>query len=397
MKNNIKSNRINSNHSNYLPMPGLLALAMTGFTAIMTETLPAGLLPQISKGLKISESLAGQLVTLYAIGSLVAAIPLVVVTQRWRRRPLLLISICGFLIFNSITALSSNYILTLIARFLAGVSAGISWGMIPGYARRMVSDQLKGRGLAIAMIGIPIALTFGVPLGTFLGNIIGWRYIFGFMAMLNLTLIVWVILKVPDYPGQATKSSISVLSIFTTPGVRPILFVIMTWILAHNIIYTYIVPFLTSLGMSNHIDLALLIFGISAFVSIWLVGLLIDRWLRMLVLISIAVFALDSIVFGMASNNFMVIYICTAIWGLTFGGSSTLLSTALAETVVDEGVDIAMSISTTVWNLAIAGGSLAGGILLKNVGAASFTKVLFILLIFALIVSYMSKKHGFTQ
>lgn len=387
----------NSNTMNRFPILELLLLAITIFTAIMTETLPAGLLPQIGKSLGVSESLAGQLVTLYAIGSLIAAIPLITITRNWRRRPLLLMSTCGLLIFNTITAISSNYMLTLIVRFFGGVFAGVLWGVIPGYARRMVSDNLKGRGLAIAMMGVPIALALGVPVGTFLGNIVGWHYIFGFMSILNLISVIWIIIKVPDYPGQSDKSTFSVLSIFKTLGVCPILFVIMTWILSHNIIYTYINPFLASLGMVNHIDLSLFIFGISAIVGIWIVGLFIDRWLRLLVLVSIFVFLLDSILFGISNNNSIAIYVCTAIWGLTFGGSSTLLSTALANTVPDEGMDIAMSISTTVWNLAIAGGGFVGGILLKSFGATSFLKVLFILLILAFLIAYMSKKHGFTE
>ena len=76
--------------SDSLPVAGLLALAMTGFIAILTETLPAGLLPQISDGLGVSDALAGQLVTLYAAGSLIAAIPLTAATQGWRRRRVLL-------------------------------------------------------------------------------------------------------------------------------------------------------------------------------------------------------------------------------------------------------------------------------------------------------------------
>lgn len=388
---------IDSNTMNRFPIVELLALTITIFTAIMTETLPAGLLPQIGKSLGVSESLAGQLVTLYAIGSLIAAIPLITITRNWRRRPLLLIATCGLLIFNSITAISSNYMLTLIVRFFSGVFAGVLWGVIPGYARRMVSDNLKGRGLAIAMMGVPIALALGVPVGTFLGNIVGWHYIFGFMSILNLISVIWIIIKVPDYQGQSDKSTFSVLSTFKTSGVFPILFVIMTWILSHNIIYTYINPFLASLGMVNHIDLALFIFGISAIAGIWIVGIFIDRWLRLLALVSIFVFLLDSILFGISINNLIAIYVCTAIWGLTFGGSSTLLSTALANTVPEEGVDIAMSISTTVWNLAIAGGGFVGGILLKSLGATSFLKVLVILLILAFLITYMSKKHGFTE
>ncbi|WP_196599214.1 MFS transporter, partial [Pectinatus frisingensis] len=365
------------------------ALPLTVFTAIMTETLPAGLLPQIGKSLEISESLTGQLVTLYAIGSLVAAIPLITITRSWRRRQLFLISTAGLLIFNIITALSSNYMLTVTVRFFAGIFAGVLWGMIPGYARRMVPDNLKGRSLTIAMMGVPIALAFGVPIGTFLGNMIGWRYIFGFMAILNLISVIWISIKVPDYQVQYDKSTCSILSILKTSGVCPVLVIIMTWILSHNIIYTYINPFLSSLGMRNNIDLALFIFGISAIIGIWIVGLFIDRWLRVLVLISIFVFLLDSIFFEMSINNFVAICLCTAIWGMTFGGSSTLLSTALANNVPDEGVDIAMSISATVWNLAIAGGGFFGGMLLRNFGATSFLNVLFILLIIAFLIAWI--------
>lgn len=111
-----------------LPWLALLALAMTGFICIFTETIPAGLLPQLAEGLNISKGMAGQLVTSYAVGSIVAAIPFAMFTGRFRRRPLLLAIIVGFLIFNSVTALSSSYALTLIARFFAGVSAGAAWG-----------------------------------------------------------------------------------------------------------------------------------------------------------------------------------------------------------------------------------------------------------------------------
>ena len=72
-----------------LPLAALLALAMTGFLALLTETLPAGMLLRISAGMGISETLAGQFVTLYAIGSVAAAVPLTAATQGWRRRPLL--------------------------------------------------------------------------------------------------------------------------------------------------------------------------------------------------------------------------------------------------------------------------------------------------------------------
>lgn len=377
------------------PWFGLLALAMAGFIAIMTETLPAGLLPQIKEGLRISESSAGQLVTFYAVGSLVAAIPVALLTKSWRRRPLLLLSIFGFLIFNTLTALSSNYALTLFARFFAGVAAGVSWGQIGGYALRMVPEHLKGRGMAVAMIGTPIALSFGVPAGTLLGSFMGWRSVFWLMSLLAFILIFWILWKVPDYPGQPADKRISAKQVLFTPGILSILAVVLAWMLAHNILYTYIAPFLADVGLESKVGLILLVFGLMALVGIWITGMFIDRWLRVLILVSLAGFSLISLILGLWSEHSIVVFGSVALWGLTFGGAATLLQTALAQAAGEQGVDLVMPINTTVWNLAIALGGMVGGVLLNQWGAASFSWVMLALLLIALFVAGSAKRHGF--
>lgn len=278
--------------SAHLPVTSLLALALAGFVTILTEALPAGLLPQISAGLGVSEALAGQLVTIYAIGSLLAAIPLTAVTQGVRRRPLLLAAIAGFVVANTVTTFSDSYVLTIVARFLAGVSAGLLWALLAGYAARMVPEHQKGRAIAIAMVGTPLALSLGVPAGTFLGNLVGWRTCFGIMSGLALVLMVWVRVKVPDFAGQAAGKRLSLGHVFTVAGVLPVLFVVLAFVLAHNILYTYIAPFLTAAGMAERTDLALLVFGVTSLLGIWIVGVLIDCHLRTLTITSTALFGL---------------------------------------------------------------------------------------------------------
>ncbi|BFH60426.1 MFS transporter [Paenibacillus azoreducens] len=382
--------------SERFPWGGLIALAMAGFICILTETLPAGLLPQISAGLGISEALTGQLVTLYALGSLLAAIPLTTATRGWRRRPLLLLCLIGFLVFNSITAMSSNYSLTLVSRFMAGVSAGVLWGMVAGYARRMVPDPLKGRAMAVAMVGTPLALALGVPAGTFLGVAVGWRAVFGLMSLLTVLLVVWVLWKMPDYPGQQADKRLPLRKVFVMPGVRSVLMVVLTWILAHNILYTYIAPYLAESGLARRVDLVLLIFGMTSVVGIWLTGIWIDRMLRPLVLISLISFGLVSILLGIGSGQPMIIYAAVAIWGLTFGGAATLLQTAIAETA-GESADVAQSMLVTVWNLAIGGGGLVGAILFETTGVRSFPWTVFILVVLGLLIAWRAKEHGFSS
>ncbi|WP_231637489.1 hypothetical protein [Paenibacillus sp. FJAT-27812] len=102
-----------------------------------------------------------------------------------------------------------------------------------------------------------------------------------------------------------------------------------------------------------------------------------------------------SVALWVGGTSAWVVYAAVALWGLTFGGAATLLQTALADASSEEGVDIVMPINTTVWNLAIAGGGIAGGIWLELGYAQAFPGVLLILLLVALIIAWSAKRHGF--
>jgi predicted MFS family arabinose efflux permease len=281
---------------------------MTGFLCIATETLPAGLLPQISQGLALSPAMAGQLVTAYAVGSMAAAIPLTIATSSWPRRHVLLATILGFLVFNSVTAVSSDYRLTLFARFFAGMSAGLAWSILGAYARRMVAPHLQGRAMAVAMVGTPVALSLGVPLGTWMGGALGWRAAFGVMSLLTVMLIGWVLVKVPNYPGQPATSRMPLAQVLMTPGVLPVLGVVMAWMLAHNILYTYVAPFVAPAGLEGRVDLVLLVFGVAALAGIWIPGRVVGRALRSAVLASLGVFGLTALAFGVTATSATMMY-----------------------------------------------------------------------------------------
>ena len=377
--------------SERLPVLALLALAMTAFLALLSETLPAGLLPQIARDLGISEVMTGQLVTVYAIGSILTAIPLTALTSTWRRRNVLLLAIIGFLIFNTATALAPNYMVALVARFVTGMAAGLAWGLMAGYARRMVRPEQQGRAMAIAMIGTPLALSLGVPLGTLMGGVLGWRSIFGIMSGLAIILVAWILVAVPDYPGQKHGERPSIGQVFMTPGVRPILAVIVAWMLAHNILYTYIAPFLAPSGLRTRVDLVLLVYGVGSLAGIWLISQLIDRWLRKLVLGSIGAFALLVVALGIGMDSPAVIYISMAVWGVTFGGAGTLLQTASADAAGD-GMDVAQAMVATIWNVAIAGGGMVGGMLLDGYGVSAFPWVMLALLLAALATAWFARR-----
>ncbi|MBD8680104.1 MFS transporter [Sphingomonas sp. CFBP 13720] len=367
---------------------------MAGFLSIVTETLPAGLLPQIACGLHISQAMAGQLVTIYAAGSLIAALPLVTMTQSWPRKPLLLAAVAGFLVSNSITGLSSDLALTMAARFLAGVCAGLSWGMVGGFARRMVIEPLKGRSLAIAMVGTPVALSIGVPLGTFVGNAVGWQNGFLAISALAAGLIGYIFWQVPNLPGQPAEQRLSILSVFRRPGVCPVLATAFTWVTAHYILYTYIAPFSVIIGFAGRVDLLLLVFGCASLGGIWLAGMMVDCKLRLHVLTSILLFAASISVFWMVPSIPAVVFLAVLLWGATFGGAATSLQTAASD-AAGEGVDIVGAMLTTVWNAAIAGGGIIGAMFYHNGIARDLLPAMLALVAAAYVIAVAARRHGF--
>jgi len=399
MKSSIKYHPIQSrstapSNGDRLPMAALLALTLTSFIATANETVPAGLLPQIAQSFGISQAWAGQLVTFCALGSGLAAIPLTLAMRGWRRRPLLLLAISVFLLCNLLTALTNSYALTLLARFMVGCATGLAWSLLAGYARRMVVPALQGKAMALAMLGIPLALAFGVPLSAWLGKQISWQNIFGIMSTLSLLLLVWVLLKVPDYPAPDQQQRPPMRQVWQTPGVRSVLLVMIFWILAHYSLYTYIAPFLSYRGFANHLDSLLLVFGVSAMFGIGFTGLLVDNALRALVLGCLAVFALVALLLAFHGAGVWGIYLGIALWGLSFGGSPTLLQTALAD-AAGKGADVAQSMLVTAFNLAFAGSGILGGVLLTTIGIGYLPTLIFSLALMGLCIAVYAKQSGF--
>jgi len=377
-----------------LPWSGLLALACAGFITILTEALPAGLLPAMAAGLGVGEAWVGQLVTLYALGSLLAAIPLTAATRRYRRRPLLLLAIAGFALANTVTAISASYPLILAARLLAGISAGLLWALLAGYARRMVAPAQQGRAIAVAMVGTPLALALGVPAGTLLGQQWGWRWTFGAMSLLSLGLLGWARGALPDFAGQAATAALPLRRVLGLRGVAQVLAVMLLFVLAHNLLYTYVAPLLALSTAAAALDRYLLLFGAASLLGIVVVGVWIDRWMRPLLLASIGLFALAVLAMALWPRSPALLAVALATWGVAFGGCATLFQTAIARRAGD-AADLAQSLVVTGWNLAIAGGGMLGGALLQRSGAAALSWVALALLVLAW--AFAQRRHGWAN
>lgn len=360
---------------------------------ILTEALPAGVLPEMARDLSVGEPAMGQALTVYAIATGVSAIPVVVATAAWRRKRLLLLAVAAFAVANTITAVSSDYALTMVFRVVAGVAAAVVWAELVGYARRLAPPHLQGRAIAVTMAGIPLALSLGIPLGTFLGELFGWRLTFGLVALVSVALLGWILAAVPDAPGRRPEHREPVLRALRLPGVLAVLFVVAAYILAHNILYTYIAAFLDTYEMGASRDTVLLVFGIASLLSILITGALVDRRLRHLTIASTVLFAVAAVLLILLAvfPGTVIVYGAMVLWGLGWGGVSTLLQTA----VNDVGGDRGQALLVTTWNSFMAGGGAAGGLLLDTLGPASFPWSVLALLVPVLLVVVAARAHGF--
>lgn len=372
-------------------MSPLLALGTAAFMGILTEALPAGVLPEMARDLSVSEAAAGQSLTIYAIATGLSAIPVSVATAGWRRKKLLLIAVVVFAVANLVTAVSPNYALTMAFRLVAGVAAAVVWAELVGYARRLAPPHLQGRAIAITMAGIPLALSLGIPVGTFLGGIFGWRMTFGLVSLVSVLLVVWILASVPDAPGQRPEAREPILKALRLPGVVAVLFVVAAYVLAHNILYTYIATFLDEYDMGGSRDVVLLVFGIASMVSIFITGALVDRRLRALTIGSTALFIVAAVLLGLLASSPVVVYAAMVLWGLGWGGVATLLQTA----VTDAGGDRGQALLVTTWNSFMAGGGAVGGILLSALSPTSFPWSVLVLLVPVLLVVVGARAHGF--
>ena len=373
-----------------LPVLKLLAFTLAGFITIMTETVPAGLLPLISKDLHVSTALAGQMVSVYAFGSVISAIPIILYTRSWSRKKLFIFALILILFFNTLTAISLSYEHILIYRFIAGVGAGVIWGILAGYARNIVKVSQQGKAMAVVGIGQPIALCMGIPLGAWLGDIIGWRGVFLTLSILTTFLTIWVIISIPNLFGQKELHQKPLKNTLSQRGIVPLLLIIFLWIFAHNLLYTFISSYLTSVHLNHQIDLILLIFGVSSIIGIIITGKWIDQYLRKLLLISLVVFIFSALIMGYFNNQIWLVITGIILWGLAFGGAPTLLQTSMANLAGDH-VDIAQSMLVTVFNLAVMGGALMGGLILEKIGVYSFFNIMVELSILSLLIIKFSK------
>ncbi|MEE1807987.1 MFS transporter [Streptomyces sp. BE133] len=347
----------------------------------------------MSGDLGVSEARAGLLITVYALAAALTAIPMTAWTLILPRRTLLLALLLGFAATNMVTAISTGFALTLAARVVSGLFAGLLWAMVPAYAARL-APQRSGKAIATALAGMTVGLSLGIPAGTALGGLIGWRATFGLLTVLAVALAATALWHLPQLSGETTSRGAGLMRTLRTPGIPAINIASLLMVLGFYVLYTYIAPFVERAGLGVGTGTVLFLFGLGSMGGVWIAGATADRRLRAATIGLLALAAVCLVAFGAAGHSTVAVVLGAVFWGVTHGGIPTLTQTAGVKAAPLDP-DTANSLWVTGWNIGMAGGSLLGGAVLDGAGTGALPWTASALLAASVLTAVLARRDGF--
>ncbi|QNR97202.1 MFS transporter [Stenotrophomonas sp. 169] len=353
----------------------LLALTLGAFAIGTTEFVIVGLLPTIAADLQVSLPSAGLLVSLYALGVAIGAPVLTALTGRVPRKTLLVALMVVFTLGNLVAFLAPGYSSLIVARILTGLAHGVFFSIGSIIATSVVPKDKAASAIAIMFTGLTVALVTGVPLGTFIGQHMGWRATFLAVSALGVVALLGSLLFVPRNLAQSVPATFGQqLGVLAQP--RLLLVYAMT-ALGYGgtfLSFTYLAPILQDVtGFSaNAVSGVLLVYGISvAFGNVW-GGRLADRLgpipalKRIFALLALVLLVLTFT----AYNPWLVLLTVLALGAVAFGNVPGLQVYVVkqAQRYAPQATDVASGLNIAAFNIGIALGASLGGLVVEHVG-----------------------------
>jgi len=336
--------------------------------ALGVSSFPIGLLSPLAAEFGQTEGKAGLVVTAYGWIAAFAALFSAAFLGRIPRKPLL-VSLLVVLAISSIVAVSSPNFSTLLgARMIGALAHGAFWAMIGSIGAQLVPARQVGLATSIIFGGVSVASVLGVPLANLLTQLDGWRTAFTVIAGLSLLAAFAIALTVPRLSVASSIGIDALTKVLKNRAFRRIYLATACAITAHFAAFAFIEPLLsTALGVrATVISTLLLIFGIAGVIGNFISGKLIDRYLKRLVLLSLALMAASVLVIGNlpVENSAFVVAALLLAWGAGVAILFVGLQTWILRMAGKEAMP-ASAIYVAIFNAAIGAGALLGSIVLS--------------------------------
>ncbi|WP_459549846.1 MFS transporter [Nocardia sp. X0981] len=348
----------------------VLVLALSTFLVVTAEMLPVGVLTPMSEGLGISQGTTGFSLAVTGVVTAVTA-PLVPrVIGDLDRRTVLVAAALVLAAGNLITALAPGFGALALGRVVVGIAMAAVWALAAATASRVVAERSAATAVSTVVSGVAAASVLGVPLGTFVGDLAGWRNAFGMLVLAALLLAVASALVLPPLPPQpGTTGPRQGGSLLAIPAVRIGLIAVICVVTAHFAAYTYVRPILEELtGIhGSTVSLLLLVYGLCGIVANFVAGATAARRVRatLFVLAAGIIAALLAMLFFGASpagaSSALI------VWGFAYGGVSVCSQLWAIQAAPDRREEVT-GLYVGAFTGSIALGSFIGGVVLDSAG-----------------------------
>lgn len=345
----------------------LLALALSAFAIGTTEFVIMGLLPNVANDLQVSIPLAGWLISGYALGVAIGAPIMAVLTAKLPRKKTLLLLMVIFIFGNLMCALSYSYGFLMLARVITALCHGAFFGIGAVVAANLVAPNRRASAVALMFTGLTLANVLGVPLGTALGQALGWRSTFWAVAIIGVASLFALYKKLPDSKDEEPTDLRKEMGALRGLGLWLSLSITVFFSAAMFALFTYIAPVLTEItGVSEHgVSWTLLLIGLGLTIGNVLGGRLADWRLGATLTLVFLLIAIFSVLFSWTSVNLLAAEITLFFWAMV----SFAAVPALQINVVTYGKHAPNLVSTlniAAFNVGNALGAWVGGVVIAH-------------------------------
>ncbi|QHT58544.1 MFS transporter [Paenibacillus lycopersici] len=376
----------------------LLSLTVGAFAIGMTEFVIMGILPNVAQDLHVSISAAGQLITMYALGVAVGAPILTVLTHRIPQKQLLCFLMGLFILGNAISVVAPTYAVLMGARMLTALTHGTFFGVGAVIASSLVPPAKRAGAVSMMMAGLTISNIIGVPLGTFIGQHLGWRASFGTISLMGVVTLIGIMLFIPRLKQEKSAGIVQQIAALANRRLQLFLVIAVLGNAGLFAVFTYITPLLVQVtGFAEHsVTWILVLFGCGVTIGNMIGGKLAD-WKLMPTIIGIyAVICLMLTIFAFTVHSPVAAVITIFLWGAAsfavFPGMQVRIM-GLAQSAPA----LASTTSHSAGNLGNATGAFIGGAVITHLSLTSLPWVGATLVGLALLLSVVcllaDRKH----
>ncbi|MEX3424129.1 MFS transporter [Staphylococcus hominis] len=355
------------------------------FIVGMVEMMVAGIMNLMSGDLGVSEAIIGQLVTLYALTFAICGPILVKLTNRFAVRPVLLLTLVAFIIGNAMIAMAPNFIILVIGRILSSAAASLIIVKVLALTAMLTIPKNRGKMIGVVYTGFSGANVFGVPIGTMIGDAIGWRFTFLFIIIVSMIAGVLMMVYLPSTSElnqvQRQLGSTSNKQLNTSKILRPVevvkyLAITFLILVANSVTFVYINPLILNHGhQMGFVSLALLVNGIAGVIGTSLGGILADKlsskhWL----IIAFSIFIVMMLIMNLILHTVTLLLIGLFIWNIVQWSTNPAIQSGIIEHVEGDTSQV-MSWNMSSLNAGIGFGGIIGGLVVSNISVQAVTIV----------------------